>query len=178
MDPIEEAIAAIESHKLGDNLVYQDYATFSTVNRVTLARRHQGRQRSRATQYRDQLKLNPNQEQELVLYIGDLTRRGLPPTRATIQNMGSTIAHEQLSEAWVTRFLNRHANALTSKWGTGMDATHNKADSHLKYKLYFDLLHSKMEEYSIKPENSYNMDEKGFMIGVIERSKRVFTRRQ
>jgi hypothetical protein len=43
MDPIEEAIAAIESRKAGDDLVYQEYATFFNVNRVTLARRHQGR---------------------------------------------------------------------------------------------------------------------------------------
>jgi hypothetical protein len=63
-----------------------------------------------------------------------------------IQNIGSTIAHEQLSEAWVTRFLNRHPDTLTSKWSTGMDATRHKADSHLKYKLYFDLLHAKMKE--------------------------------
>jgi AraC-like DNA-binding protein len=74
MDPIEEAIAAIESREPGDDIIYQEYATFFNVNRVTLARRHQGRQHSRATQYCNQLKLTPNQEQELVLYIGDLTR--------------------------------------------------------------------------------------------------------
>jgi hypothetical protein len=95
-----------------------------------------------------------------------------------IQNIGSTIAHEQLSEAWVTRFLNRHPDTLTSKWSTGMDATRHKADSHLKYKLYFDLLHAKMKEYKVLLENLYYMDEKGFMIGVIGRSKRVFTPRQ
>jgi hypothetical protein len=35
-----------------------------------------------------------------------------------------------------------------------------------------------MSEYEILPGNSYNMDEKGFMIGRINRSKRVFSRRQ
>jgi hypothetical protein len=95
-----------------------------------------------------------------------------------IQNIDCTIANEQLSEARVTRFLNRHPNVLTSKWSTSINATRYKADSHLKYKLYFDLLYSKIEEYSIKPENTYNMNDKGFMIGVIGRLKRVFTRRQ
>jgi hypothetical protein len=59
-----------------------------------------------------------------------------------------------------------------------MDATRYTADLYIKYKLYFDLLHSKIEEHEILPENSYNIDEKGFMIGVIRRSKRTFTRAQ
>jgi hypothetical protein len=29
--------------------------------------------------------------------------------------------------------------------------------------MYFDLLESKISEHSVLPENSYNMDEKGFM---------------
>jgi hypothetical protein len=59
-----------------------------------------------------------------------------------------------------------------------MNATHHRADSHLKYKPYFDLLHAKMKEYNVLPENLYNMDEKGFMIDVIGCSKQVFTWQQ
>jgi hypothetical protein len=33
-----------------------------------------------------------------------------------------------------------------------------------------------MEEYSIEPRHTYNMDEKGFSIGVIGKSKRVFSK--
>jgi hypothetical protein len=178
MTPIEEALAAIESREPGDDLVYQEYADWFGVNRVTLARRHQGRQGSRATQIFNQKKLTLQQEEELVLYIGDLAKRGLPPTNAMIRNFASTIAHERVSEAWVVRFKHRHHNTLVSKWGTAMDATRHAADSYIKYKLYFNLLHGKMEEHKILPCNSYNMDEKGFMIGVIGRSKRVFTRSQ
>jgi hypothetical protein len=95
-----------------------------------------------------------------------------------IQNFASTIAHERVSLAWVTRFNHRHQDALISKYNTAMDATRHTADSYIKYKLYFDLLHGKMEEHKILPYNSYNMDEKGFMIGQIGRSKRTFTRSQ
>jgi hypothetical protein len=35
-----------------------------------------------------------------------------------------------------------------------------------------------MKQYDVQPRHCYNMDEKGFMIGVTGRSKRVFTRRQ
>ena len=60
-----------------------------------------------------------------------------------------------------------------------MDADRYYAESYTKYKLYFDVLHHKINEYNVEPENQYNMDEKGFLIGVINRStKRVFNKRQ
>jgi hypothetical protein len=76
----------------------------------------------------------------------------------------------------VTRFKHCHKDALILKWGCAIDATRYKADLYYKYKLYFELLHGKMEEYKILPYNSYNIDKKGFIIGVIGNSKRVFTR--
>jgi hypothetical protein len=44
--------------------------------------------------------------------------------------------------------------------------------------LYFEVLQQKITQYDIAPENTYNMDEKGFAIGVLGRTKRVFSRRQ
>jgi hypothetical protein len=178
MNPIHEATAAIESRDPGDKLVYQEYARYFDVDRSTLSRRHKGCQGTQEAKNLNQSKLTPQQEEELVLYIGDLTGRGLPPTNTMIQNFASTIAHERVSLSWVTRFKHRHEDALISKWGRAMDATRHKADSYYKYKLYFELLHGKMEEHKILPHNSYNMDEKGFIIGVIGNSKRVFTRAQ
>ncbi len=55
-----------------------------------------------------------------------------------------------------------------------METGRHKADSSAKYSQYFELLHYKIAEYDVQPENTYNMDEKGFMIGVCGRSKRVF----
>ena len=33
-----------------------------------------------------------------------------------------------------------------------------------------------MAEYNIQPENTYNMDEKGFLLGVLQKMKRVYTK--
>ncbi|KAF2819000.1 hypothetical protein CC86DRAFT_432449 [Ophiobolus disseminans] len=88
-----------------------------------------------------------------------------------IQNFASTIAHKRVSLAWVMRFKARHHDALISKCATAMDATRYAANSYIKYKLHFDLLHGKMEEHEIQPHNSYNMDKKDFMIGVIRRRR-------
>jgi hypothetical protein len=58
-----------------------------------------------------------------------------------------------------------------------MDVTYKRADSAFKYSLYFKLLGDKIKEYDIEPRNIYNMDEKGFLIGVLSKMRRVFSRR-
>jgi hypothetical protein len=70
----------------------------------------------------------------------------------------------------------QHPNQLISKRITAMDNSRHKADSGRKYSLYLDLLHEKIEQYHIEPCHMYNMDEKDFMLGVVGRSKRIFSR--
>src|SRR3954465_12671011 len=99
MGAIKEAIEEIESLEPGEKFSYQAIANKYGVHRVTLSRRHQGLQAPRETQATHQLKLNPQQELELVRYIEGLTKRGLPPTREMIRNFSSEVAHQQLSES-------------------------------------------------------------------------------
>ena len=58
-----------------------------------------------------------------------------------------------------------------------MDSNRHNANSYAKYKLYFNLLQRKIAEYKVDAEHTYNMDEKGFMIGITTRTKHVFSRR-
>lgn len=58
-----------------------------------------------------------------------------------------------------------------------MDRNCYKADLGVKYELYFALLHEKMVQYNIKARDIYNIDEKGFLISILSRSKWVFSRR-
>jgi hypothetical protein len=95
-----------------------------------------------------------------------------------VQNFALVIAKEPVSESWVTRFVNRHPSELILKWAAGIDSNRHQADSGVKYKLYFDLLVNKITEYDVDVEHTYNMDEKGFMIGVVSKSKRIFSKRQ
>jgi hypothetical protein len=57
-----------------------------------------------------------------------------------------------------------------------MEAGRYYANSSKKYWTYFELLHSKMAEYDVLPKNTYNMDEKGFAIGVTEKTKWIFNK--
>ena len=148
------------------------------VQRVTLSRRHRRVQGTREAKSRDQIKLNPQQEYELVEYIKVLSKRDLAPTRDMVQNFAAGVAKEHVGEGWVRRFVKRHNIDLISHWTDGIDKVRHNADSEAKHKAHFHVLHSKMEEYVIEARHTYNMDEKGFAIEKINRTKRIFSRRQ
>ena len=177
MAPIDEALAAIESLKPGEKLIYQEIADQYGVDRSTLARRHKGIQAPRETKDSNQQKLTQQQEEELVGYIEELTARHIPPTREMIANFASAVAQEPVSESWVTRFINKYSINLISQYLTSMDANRHNADLYIKYELYFNLLERKIIKYKVNPKHTYNMDEKGFLIGVTLRTKHVFSRR-
>jgi hypothetical protein len=176
MAPIDDALAAIEAQGPEEKLVYQRIADQYGVDRSTLARRHKRVQVSQEVKHSSQQKLTPQQEAELVKYIEELTVRWILPTREMIRNFASAVAKEPVSESWVTRFINKYTIDLISLYSTGMDADRHNADSYSKHKLYFDLLQAKIDEYNVEVGDTYNMDEKGFMIGTTTRTKHVFSR--
>ncbi|KAF2023109.1 hypothetical protein EK21DRAFT_95187 [Setomelanomma holmii] len=65
---------------------------------------------------------------------------------------------------------------LVSHWATGLDRNRFKADSAFKYSLYFELLKRKIEQYDVDSRHIYNMDKKGFLIGVLSKMKRIFSK--
>jgi hypothetical protein len=93
-----------------------------------------------------------------------------------IQNFASSVAPWKLGESWSTRFLHRHQDELLTRWTTGLDRLRQQADSLIKYESYFDLLYNKMKEHGVEPQFTYNTDEKGFMVRVEGRLKRVFSK--
>ena len=137
---IHDALAQIRNLKLGDKLVYTAIAKDHGVDRSTVRRRHQRGQVPLYVANQQRRKLTPQQEAELVRYIEELTARHLPPTRRMVRNFASVVAQNPCSDSWVTRFLSRHRNPLTSQWVTGMDSNRHNAEFEYKYKLYFDML--------------------------------------
>ncbi|KAF1992797.1 hypothetical protein P154DRAFT_595223 [Amniculicola lignicola CBS 123094] len=113
-------------------------------------------------------------ERELLSYIDVLTCRGLPPTRQMIRNFASEIAGKQAGKAWAERFIKRHDINLLSRWASGIDIQRKRANSAFKYALYFKLLERKIQQYNVDPRHIYNMDEKGFLISILLKMKRIF----
>jgi hypothetical protein len=70
----------------------------------------------------------------------------------------------------------RYPDELIARWATDMDNNRHKSDSGRKYSLYFDLLRNKIVQYHVNARHTYNTDEKGFMLGAVGRSKRIFSK--
>lgn len=111
---MEEALAELDALDSSEELCYATIARKHGVTRSTLSRKHRGVSGSRAEASLARRNLQLEQEAELVKYIEGLTERKLPPTREMVQNYASDIAGYPVSESWVTRFLHRHEDKLTS----------------------------------------------------------------
>jgi hypothetical protein len=117
---LDEALAERRAAEPGEEILGKHLAEKHAVWQSTLTRRAEGETVSREDKAIARQKPTPQQEDELVTYIEGLTVRHLPPTRTMIRNFAQEIAGVEVSNSWVTRFLNRHSNRLTSQWATGM----------------------------------------------------------
>jgi hypothetical protein len=178
MAAIDAALAALESLEPGQDFEYSAYAKKYGCSQTTLSRRHRKVQEARTTKLANGRLLNTVQEQQLVQYIKDLCARGLPPSRPMIRNFASDIAKNPVGKNWVDQFVKRYSIDLISHWATGLDRNRFKADNAFMYSLYFKLMKRKIEQCNIDSRHIYNMDEKGFLIGILSKMKRVFSRHQ
>jgi hypothetical protein len=99
------------------------------------------------------------------------------PTRKIFRRIVTSLCKWEPSDRWVSRFLHRYPDDLLTAWTTPMEKSHHDAALYDSFCSYFDLLHSIIKQHSIEPENTYNMDEKEFMIGVMSKSVRIFDKR-
>jgi len=100
----------------------------------------------------------------------------LPPTARIVANIAAEMAGREPSKNWSSRFVDRNRDQLDSRYLTTLDLSRHKADSRESFKQYFNIVGHKIEEYGITADNIYNMDEKGFMIGQVQKSHRIFTK--
>jgi hypothetical protein len=178
MDQYELALEALRSLKPGETPNISLVARTFGVDRSSLSRRFRGISGSKEAQYDNQRLLNNAQSKALIKWINQLTERGLPPTNAMLENFAREISGKEPGKNWVSRWKKAHSDKVISLYSDGLDLDRKKADSAYKYALYFALIGRKIEQYNLGPEQIYNMDEKGFMLGVTTKKKRIFTRRK
>lgn len=128
-----------------------------------------------AAAHKDQKNLSPAQQQELVEYVKRLTKQRISPTRELIQDFGTTLARKPVSESGVTRFINANTHLLLHS-STPVDHLCHNADQGLKYKQDYDQLYYKIRHYKVEERHIYNINKKGFIIGVIGCMNRVFNK--
>ena len=86
------------------------------------------------------------QATELRLLVAMVVLLSVAMAGALLAASHDRIRRQEVSDAWVTRFLNRNQAHLTSKWTVGMDRNRHEADNKQRYRLYFALIHSKMRK--------------------------------
>ena len=173
MEPIE---AALESLKLQDVINLSATARQFNVDRSTLSRRWNKVTNPASMQHLKQQLLTPEQERELVKYINKLTERGILPTPSMVRNFAKDIGGVLPGRTWLSRFCLRHQDSIICRYLKNIDIQRSKADSAASYKLFYDLLKEKLAKYHVLPQDTYNMDEKGFMIGVMNTTRRIFSK--
>ncbi|KAI9037196.1 uncharacterized protein KD926_000769 [Aspergillus affinis] len=176
MAPIDEAIAELNSLKLEDRPTLTFIAKKYGIHRSTLSRRFRGVQHSKDEQYQEQRLLNDRQVKVLISHINRLSEKGLYISFEMLRNLAHEISGNRPGKQWPSRFIKRYSDDLISRYTTGIDSSRKKADSALNYALYFELLTRKISEYDIQQEDIYNMDEKGFLIGMLSKAKRIFSK--
>jgi hypothetical protein len=178
MDQFELALRALHSLEPGEKPNISLVARTYGVDRSQLSRRFRGISGSKEEQYNNQRLLSKEQSTALIKWVNQLTERGLPPTNAMLENFAREISGKEPGKNWVSRWKKAHSNKVISVYSKGLDLERKMADSAYKYALYFRLIGQKIEQYNLGPEQIYNMDEKGFMLGVTTKTKRIFTRRK
>ncbi|KAF2175824.1 hypothetical protein K469DRAFT_609322 [Zopfia rhizophila CBS 207.26] len=126
------------------------------------------------------------QEDVLLRHINNLTDRGMPPIM-------EEMIKEPIGKNWVYRFCQRYNDQIKSGYLRNIDQ-HTKRliillilsiatilyVSFIYGKCIYTLfkLQAKMELYHIRPRNTYNFDEKGFLLGICHSLKRIFAIRK
>ena len=115
------------------------------IDRRTLQRRFEGKTVSKSEAHVDaQGLLDVAQEAALVERINELSKRGIPPTPKTVENLVFEITQEPPGEHWVSRFIKRHDNTLDSIYLDSIDYSRRVADNSRHFEHYCKLVRSKL----------------------------------
>jgi hypothetical protein len=94
------------------------------------------------------------------------------------RRFASEITGKLPGRMWFSRWLKANGKQLDSRYLIPADLSRKKADNWWQYELYFKRLEGLMTKYEIQEKDIYNLDEKGFLISILNKTRRVFTRVQ
>jgi hypothetical protein len=171
MAPIDEAIAFLRSSSKPN---ISEAARMFEVERSVLSKHFHGKRVSIAKANETKQLLTNKQELVLVNKIQKLCDWCLPPTPAIVTLWASHIYGKEPGKNWSADFKAGYKDILDCRYLNTIDLARHKTDSKASYSRYFTIVRQKMEQYSIQPQNCYNMDKKGFLIGHLRKVRRIF----
>ncbi|KAF1989444.1 hypothetical protein K402DRAFT_308343, partial [Aulographum hederae CBS 113979] len=140
----------------------------------TLRRRFNGQTVARKDYIPHNRKLNKDEEEIFVQYMNLLSDRCLPPTVHMVRVMASGLCGDLPEKDWVPDLVERHRERLETGFLDGFNLSRKNADNAYEYDKFFEQVWMEIQSH-IQPENSYNMNEKGFLIGILNKTRRVYS---
>jgi hypothetical protein len=133
---------------------------------------------TRSEAHIDKRLLTDAQEEILARWVKVQGRRGIPMTYESVALCAGEISGQHtIGGSWPKRFLKRHPD-LRMKKTVGLEKARAKGLNQTVVHEFFDMLADVINEYSILPENLYNMDEKGIQLGIGARITAMIDRDQ
>ncbi|KAJ6260519.1 hypothetical protein Dda_4745 [Drechslerella dactyloides] len=166
-DPAKEQriLEAIRAYKNGSAPSLNEAARRHDVAPSTVKHRYNGRNTCGARQKQPTNQALTNGEEEvLVKWITQLWSQNFPARLDLVRHMAGKIAGREMGENWVTRFLQRHTELTTVRTRL-LDDKRGKANDIEAVIGWFTIFYQMIKKHKILPENVWNMDEKGFLIG-------------
>lgn len=139
-----------------------------------------GRQSYRLAHVLEQ-KMTPVQEAFLVKYAKQLEDSGIPAGRELLQAQAQRIIRRSgnptvvLGTTWIDAFLKRHPT-LQMKRPETLERQRKLATDPRVFEQHLTMFRDAIASHQIKENNIWNMDEKGFMLGKVNKVKVVCRR--
>ena len=104
-----------------------------------------------------------------------MTAWGWPPRIIYLEGMAKYLIEAKgdrkaLGHHWYKNFLNRHPE-FKLKYNRNLDQVRKDASDPVIMKDWFDLYMTTREKYGVADADIYNMDKKGFAMGIADSSK-------
>ena len=121
--------------------------------------------------------LSPLQEQVLVKWVLHQDDMGIPPRQELVKAKADAIFQvtnpgERVGVNWIRRFIKRHKE-LETRFDRRLERQRKAAEDPSIMEHHFKLFNRAQTKYKIRPEHIWNMDEKGFLLGMAAKSKVV-----
>ncbi len=137
--------------------------------------------RSLEDMHKDQQLLTPAEENSIVDSIERTHSQGWPYRVSQVRHLALEILKKRslvlpvLGINWVSKFLARHPS-LQSKFSIPKDLDRIVAENPDVMTKWFDLFSAQVRQYGIEEEDIYNMDEKGYAMGLIGKARVIVSK--
>ncbi|OBS16237.1 hypothetical protein FPOA_13041 [Fusarium poae] len=162
-------LLALQALQNNPKLSLRRASTIYQVSFETLRRRHNGIQ-SRRDCIPKSRKLSDLEEQIIVQFILDLDSRGFPSRLRFVEEMANSLLADRdaspVGKRWAHNFVKRQPE-LKTRLFRKYDYQRAKCEDPSIIRGWFRLIQNTIAKYGIRPDDIWNFDETGFMMGII-----------